>query len=183
MKKIAGIIAIIAIAMIGTSFAITDTKSMPYPYYNMPDVLVFSGVAAKGDNVGTAVFIALDKTQVYDDIGPEHLLPYKTFYIIVDGKASQLKLKGAFLDKETQTLVASFTGDNEITLVIKQHTSNYQNVVVASGFMDGYLLNMKMYGNEYIYSIMPTTETKVAPVPTGRNTDAVVREAIAKIGK
>ncbi len=200
MNKIYTVIAVLAIAFAGTSFAATNIaeKVAPtyYPYYNMPEVLVFSGVAVDENNaVSTAVFIALDKQQIIDDVGSEYLLPYKTFYIIVDGKATQLKIKSMSIDKETQTIVAHLEGDKkDMTLIVKQHTTNYQNVVVASGTFDGYLLNMKLYNNENIYTIMPATETK-ATVSKGTSHsggggqnfgspfDSTIEEAIAKIGK
>ena len=98
------IVAVLAVAFAGTSFAATNIiseRSVTYPYYNMPEVLVFSGVAVDENNaVSTAVFIALDKQQIIDDIGSEYLLPYKTFYIIVDGKATQLEIKSLSVNKE-----------------------------------------------------------------------------------
>ncbi len=181
------IVAILAVAFAGTSFAVSDQEksvAYPYPYYNMPEVLVFSGVAALDDDVSTAVFIALDKQQIIDNAGPEYLLPYKTYYMIVDGEATQFKIKDISLDKETQTLIAKFVSqDGHMTLVIKQHTTNYQNVVVVSGTFGEYLLNMKLYNNEYIYTIMPALETSVRPAEKPVPGEMIVEQAIVKINK
>ena len=188
------ILAVLAITLASTAFAANSaekTAQAYYPYHNTPDVLVFSGVGVKNDKVSTSVFIALDKAQVYDDTGGYNLLPYKSFYLIADGKATQLKLTNAMLDKETQTLVAHFEGDGkDTTLVIKIHTMNYQQVILVSGTFDGYLLNMKMYNNENTYAIMPTAETTTVAKGTsqsgsgGQDFDStVVKEAIAKTGR
>ena len=119
--------------------------AIPYPYYNeYPELLVLKGVAVKGDDVVSAVFLAVEK----ESNG------YKNIYLLIDGKSYELELEKTKFDKETGTIIAEFS--ENLRLIGKNHIIDYRNIFTVTGQFGEYLLNMRLVGS-LDYRILETT--------------------------
>lgn len=143
----------LVIALTAAAFAQANgvAKIAPYPYpvpnNDFPDVLVMKGVAVKGEDIKSAIFLATDKIDTYK---------FRENYLLIDGVSHVLKPDSVKYDDSTKTAILKFSSDGKIfKLVVKVHRMNYQDVVTASGVFNGHVLNLRLVGDtEQIYRIM-----------------------------
>ena len=125
---------------------IAESEMLPYPYYynEYPEILVLKGVGVKGDEVVSAVFVAVERTSS----------GYKDIFLLIDGELYELELEKTKFDSETGTIIADFSGEEDLRLVAKNHRIDYMNVFTVTGQFGEYLLNMRLVGNQPIYGIL-----------------------------
>lgn len=164
MKKSYAIAVIAVISVIAVAFAQQQagqySPTVVYPYSSdFPDILVMKGVAVKGEDVKSAVFVATDAEDKYK---------FKSNYLLLDGESHELELESSRFDESTKTAILRFDADGKaFKLVIKMHRFNYQDIATASGVFNGHILNLRFVGDyEQIYRIMQYEKSGVSmPVP------------------
>ena len=132
---------------------VTDIAvGIPLPEGAMPQIVIFTGVAAKGQDIVPAVLLALEK------IG-EH--QYRHNFLLLDGEVIRLTYKSAYVDDETRTLLVTYgTPDGDKTFVIRAYGH-----VFLSGEYNDYILNMQAH----VFSMRtwPAVAEPLTSVPSG----------------
>ncbi|MEM7815241.1 MAG: hypothetical protein QXF55_02790 [Candidatus Aenigmatarchaeota archaeon] len=136
-----------AAVMPGEAASKSDIQLFP-PYWDgndWPSLLVFKGVALKGDEIAPAVFLAMD--------GEDGRFEQATF--IIDGRSSDVQIEDIDRYPKNGAIVVSF---DDGSLLLKRYQLNYMDALFASGEYDGWQLNLRMVGNEHLCRLFEPLE-------------------------
>jgi hypothetical protein len=179
MRKSAIAIGILAVLMPALILP-AQASALPPGHYrepamDWPEMLVLKGIAVKGDEVVSAVFIGLEPE--------DEKLGFSDSYMLVGGEAKRVGIEDVDIRPERGAVVLRLEGGG--FLVLKAYQEGYRGtLLVASGSYEGYSLNMRVVGfDDYnAWDVLEAAEEQI-PMPVESSVTAEEVAVIRKVGE